>query len=140
MVLNQLGVWLVSIQSCFHTKMKGTRQTANKGVSMQFGECIAMAISFIQYSFFLSSPGFIRDFSCLCLVTINRLSFSLCGETENPYRHSSVRLNLIDEWKNFWQMIHTSIWAMSKLYIPSTPNIDLILTVAKTFDCVCRKC
>ena len=101
MVPNQLLVWLVSIQSCFQARMKETRQTANKGVSMQFGECIAMAISFIQDSFSLSPPKHIRDYSCLCLVTFIRLSFSLCGETENPYRHSSVRLNLIDEWKNF---------------------------------------
>ena len=97
----ELGMWLVSIQSCFHTKMKETRQTANKGVSIQFSESVGMAISFIQHSFSLSSPSFIRDFSCLFLVTFIRLSFSLCGETENPYRHSSVRLNLIDEWKNF---------------------------------------
>ena len=28
----------------------------------------------------------------------------------------------------------------SKLYIPSTLNIDLKYTVAQTNDCVCRKC
>ena len=39
MVQKHLVVWLVSIQSCFQARMKETRQTANKGVSMQFGEC-----------------------------------------------------------------------------------------------------